>query len=155
MAGKNLTAGLLMYRRRMGRLEVLLAHPGGPFFARKDAGVWSLPKGLLDPGEEPLAAARREFIEETSFAPPDDGFLPLGEVEQTRKRVVGWAFEGDCDPAQLASNEFELEWPPGSGQRRRFPEIDRVQWFDLETAREKMNRAQVAFLDRLRERLDG
>ena len=144
-----------MYRVRGGRLEVLLAHPGGPFFARKDPGAWSLPKGMIDPGEEPLAAARREFAEETSFPVPEAGFVPLGEIQQSKKRVVAWAFEGDCDPDRLASNTFELEWPPRSGKRAVFPEIDRVGWFALDEARAKLNPAQVPFLERLRARLEG
>ena len=149
------SAGLLLYRFRDGRIEVLLAHPGGPFFARKDAGVWSLPKGLIDPGEEPLAAARREFAEETSFPVPESGFLPLGEVQQSKKRVVAWAFEGDCAPEELASNTFELEWPPRSGKRALFPEIDRVEWFALDEARSRLNPAQVPFLERLRAHMEG
>ena len=144
-----------MYRVRGGRIEVLLAHPGGPFFARKDPGAWSLPKGLIDAGEEPLAAARREFAEETSFPVPETGFVELGEVQQGKKRVVAWAFEGDCDPRELASNTFELEWPPRSGKRALFPEIDRVEWFALEEARSKLNPAQVPFLERLRSSLAG
>ncbi len=152
-AGRNSSAGLLMYRLVGGELEVLLAHPGGPFFARKDEGAWSLPKGLLDPHEEPLAAARREFVEETSFPVPEDGFLPLGEVLQGRKRILAWAFAGDCDPSRLSSNTFELEWPPGSGRAQAFPEIDRVAWFGLDQARAKLNPAQRPFLERLRARL--
>ena len=138
-----------MYRAREGRIEVLLAHPGGPFFANKDAGAWSLPKGLIDAGEEPLAAARREFSEETSFPVPPSGFVPLGEVQQGKKLIVAWAFEGDCDPERLASNTFELEWPPRSGKRALFPEIDRVAWFAPAEARTKLNPAQVPFLERL------
>jgi predicted NUDIX family NTP pyrophosphohydrolase len=139
-----------MYRRSGGDIEVLLAHPGGPFWQRKDAGAWTLPKGEYDDPEEPLAAALREWAEETGFdaSPP---FVPLGEVTQKNgKRVMAWAFEGACDPAALKCNTFEIEWPPKSGRRQSFPEIDRVQWFGLGQAREKINPAQAAFLDRLR-----
>jgi predicted NUDIX family NTP pyrophosphohydrolase len=144
------SAGLLMFRRVAGgAIEVLLAHPGGPFWQRKDAGAWTLPKGEYEEPEEPLAAALREWNEETGFEarPP---FLPLGEVTQKNgKRVLAWAFEGDCEPQQLKCNTFEIEWPPKSGRRQSFPEIDRVQWFGLAEAREKINPAQAAFLDRL------
>jgi predicted NUDIX family NTP pyrophosphohydrolase len=150
------SAGLLMCRRRDGMLEFLLAHPGGPFFARKDEGVWSIPKGLVEPDEDPLAAARREFTEETGWVveADDDGFVDLGEVVQKGgKRVRAWAFLGDADPATLRSNAFRLQWPPRSGQWRTFPEIDRAAFFDPETARLKMLPAQVPFLDRALERL--
>jgi predicted NUDIX family NTP pyrophosphohydrolase len=144
------SAGLLMFRRVAGgAIEVLLAHPGGPFWQRKDAGAWTLPKSEYEEPEEPLAAALREWNEETGFAaaPP---FLSLGEVTQKNgKRVLAWAFEGDCEPQQLKCNTFEIEWPPKSGRRQSFPEIDRVQWFGLAEAREKINPAQAAFLDRL------
>ena len=139
-----------MYRRRAGGLEVLLAHPGGPFFAHKDEGWWTVPKGMVDAGEEPLDAARREFTEETSFPAAAAEFLPLGQVRQKGgKTVVAWAFEGDCDPATLASNAYRVEWPPKSGQWKSFPEVDRAQWFDLAEARRRINAAQAAFLDRL------
>ena len=144
------SAGLLMYRRtEAGSLEVLLAHPGGPFWRGKDEGAWTIPKGEYDENEEPLAAAIREFGEETAFAvsPP---FLPLGEiVQKSRKRITAWAFAGDCDPTQLRSNTFEIEWPPRSGRMRSFPEIDRVEWLALDAARRKINPAQCALLDRL------
>lgn len=143
------SAGLLMFRRRGGALEVLLAHPGGPFWSRRDAAAWTLPKGEIGPGEEPLAAARREFAEETGFAsaPP---FVPLGELRQkSGKRITAWAFEGDADPATLASNTFEMEWPPRSGRTRSFPEIDRVAWFDPGAARAKLIAGQVPFIDAL------
>lgn len=138
-----------MFRRRAGAVEVLLAHPGGPFWSRRDAAAWTLPKGEIAPGEEPLDAARREFAEETGFAsvPP---FVPLGELRQkSGKRISAWAFEGDADPERLASNEFEMEWPPRSGRTRRFPEIDRVEWFGLEAARAKLIAGQVPFIDAL------
>ncbi|MDB5872014.1 MAG: hypothetical protein JWQ07_1456 [Ramlibacter sp.] len=148
------SAGLLMYRRTAGGgLQVLLAHPGGPYWAAKDEGAWTLPKGEYTDPEEPLAAGRREFLEETGFdaAPP---FLPLGEVAQkSGKRIAAWAFAGDCDPAQLRSNTFEMEWPPRSGRRQTYPEIDRVGWFALDEARRKINTAQAALLDRLEKAL--
>jgi predicted NUDIX family NTP pyrophosphohydrolase len=138
-----------MFRREGGGVEVLLAHPGGPFWQRKDAGAWSLPKGEYEDPEEPLAAALREWAEETGF-PAQPPFLPLGDVAQkSGKRVTAWAFEGACDPKDLSCNTFEMEWPPKSGRRRSFPEIDRVQWFALDEARVRINPAQAAFLDRL------
>jgi predicted NUDIX family NTP pyrophosphohydrolase len=147
------SAGLLMFRRGPGEPEVLLAHPGGPFWARKDEGVWSLPKGELAPGEDPLAAARREFEEETGLAPAGD-FLALGEVRQkSGKRVLAWAFAGEFDPAALRCNLVQLEWPPRSGQLQSFPEVDRVAWFSLAQARRRILPAQAAFLDRLAELL--
>lgn len=146
------SAGLLMYRRAAAAgLQVLLAHPGGPFWHAKDDGAWTLPKGEYEETEEPLAAARREFTEETGFdsAPP---FVPLGEVAQkSGKRILAWAFEGDCDPARLRCNTFELEWPPRSGRRQSYPEVDRIGWFTLDEARRKMNPTQAVLLQRLRE----
>ena len=144
------SAGLLLYRRPGAGLEVLLAHPGGPFHARKDPGAWTLPKGEAEPGEALLDVARREFAEETGHAPPGGEPIDLGEIYQkSGKRVVGWALEGDLDPAAASSNTFELEWPPRSGQRVTFPEIDRVAWFDLTEARGRLKPAQEPFLDRL------
>lgn len=144
------SAGLLMYRRnRVGELEVLLAHPGGPYWRRKDAGAWTLPKGEYEDPEQPLAAACREFDEETGFriTPP---FIALGDVKlKSGKRISAWAFEGDCDPSQLRCNTFEMEWPPRSGRLQTFPELDRVEWFNLDDGRLKINEAQGAFLDRL------
>jgi predicted NUDIX family NTP pyrophosphohydrolase len=144
------SAGLLMYRRIAGGdIEVLLAHPGGPFWKSKDAGAWSIPKGEYEEPEEPMKAALREWTEETGFEalPP---FLPLGEIRQKNgKHVTAWAFEGSCHPSQLVSNTFEMEWPPKSGRMQSFPEIDRVQWFGLEEARERINPAQAAFVERL------
>ena len=137
-----------MFRRREP-LEVLLAHPGGPYWARRDAGAWTLPKGELAAGEEPLAAACREFTEETGFLahPP---FLSLGEVTQKGGKLVqAWAFEGDADPTQLACNLFEIEWPPRSGRLQSFPEIDRVEWFGLVEAGSRILPAQLPFLERL------
>ena len=150
------SAGLLMYRLRNRGLEVFLAHPGGPYFRGKDRGAWSIPKGETEPGSDLLAAARREFEEETGLRPPAGGYLDLGEVRQRGgKRVVAWAFEGEWEAGRApASNTFELEWPPRSGGRQTFPEIDQARFFDPATAREKINPAQAAFIDRLQARLD-
>jgi predicted NUDIX family NTP pyrophosphohydrolase len=143
------SAGLLMFRRRAGGVEVLLAHPGGPYWARRDESAWTLPKGEYDDPEPPLAAACREFAEETGY-PCQPPYLPLGEVRlASGKRVTAWAFEGDADPAALRCNDFEMEWPPRSGQRRRFPEIDRVAWFGLPEAGRKLLPAQAPLLDAL------
>lgn len=142
-----------MFRRPGGAVEVLLAHPGGPFWQHRDQGAWSIPKGEFDDPELALDAAQREFAEETGFAvtPP---LLPLGDVVQKNgKRISAWAFEGDCDPAQLQCNGFELEWPPRSGRTHRYPEIDRVAWLDIAEARRKLLPAQCAFLDRLEQTL--
>jgi predicted NUDIX family NTP pyrophosphohydrolase len=150
------SAGLLLYRRREGRIEVLLGHMGGPFWARKDERAWSIPKGEHPEAEDALAAARREFAEETGAPPPDGPTLDLGEVRQSGgKRVTAWAVEGDLDPSSVKSNTFLLEWPPRSGRRQEFPEIDRAGWFDLETARRKIVKGQVALVDRLEDRLSG
>jgi predicted NUDIX family NTP pyrophosphohydrolase len=139
-----------MYRRSERGLEVLLVHPGGPFFQRKDDGAWSVPKGVVEGDEDPLAAARREFSEETGLETPEDGYIALGEVQQKSGKVVRvWAFEGDCDPASIESNTFDLEWPPRSGQIRKFPEIDRAEFFTAAAARKKLNPAQAALVDRL------
>lgn len=138
-----------MFRRRGSGPEVLLAHPGGPFWSRRDEASWTLPKGAIVPDEDPLAAARREFLEETGFtsAPP---FHLLGELRQkSGKRITAWAFEGDADPALLVSNRFEMEWPPRSGRMQSFPEVDRVQWFGLEEARRKLIAGQAPFIDGL------
>ena len=146
----RLSAGILLFRERDGRLEVLLGHPGGPFFAKKDEGFWTVLKGEADPGEGLQAVARREFAEETGSQPPDGTMLELGEIRQKGgKTVVAWALAGDLDPDTARSNTFEMEWPPRSGRRRAFPEIDRVQWFDLKTARRKILPAQVPLLDGL------
>ena len=146
------SAGLVVFRERDGALQVLLAHMGGPYWARKDAGAWSIPKGELEDGEDPLAGARREFAEELGQPPPGGPVIDLGEVRQRGgKRVVAFAVEGDFDPAQLRAGTFELEWPPRSGRTQAFPEVDRVAWFDLATAERKLVRGQVALLDRLAE----
>ncbi len=150
------SAGLLLHRQSADGLEVLLVHPGGPFWARRDAGAWSIPKGEPDPGEEPLAAARREFAEELGSTPPAGPAIPLGEVRQkSGKRVTAWALAGDLDPATMASSTFSMEWPPRSGQTQVFPEVDRAQWFGLDAARGRLIAAQGAFLDRLEEALAG
>lgn len=138
-----------MYRRLDGELEVFLVHPGGPFFAKKDRGFWGLPKGEYEPDEDPLAAARREFTEETGF-PAEGDFLPLGEIRQKGgKLVTAWAFAGDCDPAALKSNTCEVEWPPHSHRIITIPEVDAGRWFSLPEAREFMREDQHLLLDRL------
>jgi predicted NUDIX family NTP pyrophosphohydrolase len=149
------SAGILLYRVAAGVPEVLLVHPGGPFWARKDAGVWSIPKGEYEDGEDPLACALREFEEETGTALPKGRLADLGEVTQkSGKLVTAWAAEGDLDADAVRSNTFTMEWPPRSGRTAEFPEIDRAAWFALDAAREKLNPAQAEFLDRLQERLD-
>ena len=145
----KLSAGLLLYRRRGGALELFLVHPGGPFWAKKDAGAWSIPKGETDPEEDHLAAARREFAEETGLQ-ADGRFLPLTPIRQSGGKIVhAFALEGDFDPSTIQSNSFEIEWPPRSGRKRSFPEIDRAAWFSLDEARQKINPAQRALLDEL------
>lgn len=143
------SAGILVYRRVDGRLEVLLVHPGGPFWQHKDAGAWTIPKGEVDHGEDPLACALRELREETGLA-FDGPVKQLAAIRQKGgKRVQAWAAEGDFDPSTLVSSTFEMEWPPKSGKRATFPEVDRAAWFDVETARAKINPAQAALLDAL------
>lgn len=144
------SAGLLLFRRGKAGCDVLLVHPGGPFWARRDAGAWSIPKGECEEGEDPYAAARREFAEELGTPPPDGEVVELGEVRQKAgKIVIAWGIAGDLDPEQISSNTFTMEWPPRSGRTGEFPEVDRAQWFDLAQARERINPAQVALLDRL------
>ncbi|NEK87626.1 NUDIX domain-containing protein [Blastococcus saxobsidens] len=142
------SSGVLLYRRTGGRVEVLLGHMGGPFWAKKDDGAWSIPKGEHDPDEDAEAAARREFAEELGCPVPAAELHSLGEVKG-RKLLAVWAGEGDLDAAAITSNTFELEWPPRSGRLQQFPEIDRAAWFDLDTARTKLVKAQLPFLDRL------
>ena len=150
------SAGLMMYRRQGSRLEVLLVHPGGPFFTNKDVGVWTMPKGEPAEGEEMIDTARREFREETGIEPGDAPLTPLGQVKQKGGKVVhAWAFEGDCDTTKLTCNTFKVQWPPGSGQWRTFPEADQYAFFDLHTARRKINPAQAAFIDRLAGAVDA
>lgn len=144
------SAGLIVFRERAVLLEVLLGHMGGPFWARKEEGAWSIPKGELEHREEPLEAALREFEEELGHAPPQGPLLDLGEIRQKAgKVVVAFAVEGDFDPAQLRPGMFEMQWPPRSGTVRSFPEVDRVAWFDVETAKRKIVQGQVALLERL------
>jgi predicted NUDIX family NTP pyrophosphohydrolase len=143
------SAGLLLYRRQPGGLELFLAHPGGPFWKGRDIGAWTIPKGLTEAGEEPLAAACREFEEETGVR-PQGPFLPLGAVRQKAGKVVhAWAWEGDADPARIISNSMQAEWPRGSGRWITFPEVDRCAWFDPRVAGEKINPAQAEFIVRL------
>lgn len=142
-----------MYRKREGRLEVLLVHPGGPFWKNKDHGAWFVPKGEIDSGEDPLEAAQREFQEETGLIPKGQ-FLSLGSVKHKGgKTVAAWAFAGDCDTAAIKSNAFEMEWPPKSGKRVKFPEVDRAEFFNADSAKEKMHAAEFEFIGRLEEAL--
>jgi predicted NUDIX family NTP pyrophosphohydrolase len=144
------SAGLLMYRRRRHELEVFLVHPGGPFWAKKDLGAWSIPKGEYTEEEDAIDAAKREFQEETGFAVEGE-LIELGVVKQQGgKKVTAWAFQGDCDPKNLRSNTFTMEWPPRSGRQMVFPEVDRGGWYSMEAARERLNASQQAFLDRLK-----
>jgi predicted NUDIX family NTP pyrophosphohydrolase len=143
------SAGILLFRNSSDGLQVLLVHPGGPFWAKKDAGSWSIPKGEYIEGEDPLGAARREFAEETGIA-VDGAFLPLGEVKQPGgKLVAAWALEGDLDATAIRSNTFQLEWPPKSGRVREFPEVDAAAWLSIDAARSKLLKGQLDFLDRL------
>ncbi len=145
------SAGLVLYRKTPRGVEVLLVHPGGPFWAKKDEGAWSIPKGEYEADEDALSAARREFEEETGHSPAGP-FQPLGEVKQPGgKLVTAWAVEGDCDVAAIKSNLFEMEWPPRSGRRQSFPEVDRAAWFSLADARQKILKGQIPFLERLQE----
>ena len=149
MSTKKLSAGILLYRLQNGEAEVFLVHPGGPFWAKKDEGAWSIPKGEYEVGEDPLEVAQREFLEETGFE--FDGPLhPLTALKQpSGKTISAWAMEGDVDATALTSNTFTLEWPPKSGKVREFPEVDRGAWFDLPTARIKLLAGQRGFLDQL------
>ncbi len=140
------SAGILLYKRKDGELRFFLIHPGGPFFAGKDDGAWSIPKGEPDEGEDPFAAARREFREETGCS-VDGEFRPLAPVTQKGgKTVLAWAVEGDCDAERIVSNTFRLEWPPRSGRMQEFPEVDRAGWFSLDEAKRRINPAQIALL---------
>jgi predicted NUDIX family NTP pyrophosphohydrolase len=150
------SAGILLYRNGADGVEVLIVHPGGPFFSRRDEGVWSLPKGEYTDEEEPYAAARREFTEEVGSPPPDGEALDLGEVRlKSGKRVRGFALAGDLDADAIVSNTFELEWPPRSGRTITIPEVDRAAWCAPALARERLNPAQAAFVDRLLAALSG
>ncbi|MGH9764947.1 MAG: NUDIX domain-containing protein [Blastocatellia bacterium] len=147
MAKKS--AGLLMYRKRNGFLEVFLVHPGGPFWAKKDAGAWTIPKGEFGDGEEPLDAAKREFEEETGFKPEGE-YQPLKLVRQAGGKIVlAWFLEGDCDASAVKSNTFSLEWPPRSGQQQEFPEVDRAGWFSIGQAMGKILKGQASFIEEL------
>lgn len=144
------SAGLVLYRRQAGALQVLLVHPGGPFWAGKDDGVWSIPKGELQGDEDPLQAARREVEEEIGAAPAGE-FIPLAPVRQSGGKVVyGWAVAADVDPAAIKSNTFRMKWPPRSGREQEFPEIDRAAWFDLDVAARKILKGQLPLLEELR-----
>ena len=152
MAAKP-SAGILLYRLRAGHLEVLLAHPGGPFWAKRDAGAWTIPKGEIGDGEEAEAAARREFNEETGLEAGAE-LLRLTPIRQKGgKTVLAWAAAGDCDPAAIRSNTFSMEWPPKSGKMQEFPEVDRAEWFALDAARVKILDGQLPFLDELEKKL--
>lgn len=148
------SAGLLLYRFNNKILEVLLVHPGGPFFTKKDSGAWSIPKGEFWEDENPLDAAKREFKEEIGADVPDTDFIELSPIEQkNNKTVYSWAFQGDIDTSTIKSNTFELEWPPKSGKMRSFPEIDKGEWFTIATAKEKINIRQVPLLDELQKKV--
>jgi predicted NUDIX family NTP pyrophosphohydrolase len=149
------SAGILLFRRGPAGVEVLLGHPGGPFWSHKDAGAWSIPKGLCRNGEAPVAAAKREFREETGFT-VEGSLKALGSLRQPSGKVVHvWALEKDLDPQRMTSNGFQLEWPPHSGNCQTYPELDRVEWFDLSTARTRISKGQMGFLDRLEASLQG
>jgi predicted NUDIX family NTP pyrophosphohydrolase len=151
---KSTSAGILLYRKRPATLEVLLVHPGGPFWARKDAGTWSIPKGEYEAGADALEAARREFLEETG-APIEGTFAALTPLKQRSGKLVhAWAVEGDLDASSIRSNTFSVEWPPRSGRQQQFPEIDRAAWFDITAARQKILAGQRGFLDELETRFN-
>jgi predicted NUDIX family NTP pyrophosphohydrolase len=143
------SAGLLMYRRRNGELEMFLVHPGGPFWAKKDLGSWSIPKGEYTHGEEPFEVAKREFQEETSFKAEGE-FMALKPIKQPSGKIITvWAFEGDCDASKIKSNTFTIEWPPRSGKQQEFPEVDRAGWFTISIAKKKSTKGQIGFIDEL------
>ena len=151
----RISAGLLMYRIHDGTLQMLLAHPGGPFFKNKDDGAWTIPKGEIEPGEELLEAAKREFEEETGVTPTGP-FIALTPIKQKGGKIVhAWAFEGDCDPSAAVSNTFTTEWPPKSGQQMEFPEIDRADFFDVAAAKRKIKAGQEALIEELEGMVDG
>jgi predicted NUDIX family NTP pyrophosphohydrolase len=145
----KVSAGLLLYRKRRGSLEIFLVHPGGPFWANKDDGAWSIPKGELDEGEEPLEAAKREFREETGLVAEGE-YQPLEPIRQSGGKIVhAWAVQGDLQPTAVKSNTFSLEWPPGSGKMRKFPEVDRAGWFKIDVAKRKILKSQLGLLEQL------
>ncbi len=151
---KKQSAGLLLYRQKKGRVEVLIAHPGGPFFAKKDNGFWSIPKGLYEDDEDPFAAAKREFEEEIGWPAPAGKYIELGEIKRKDgKTIKAWAVEGQVDETEVKSNTFEMEWPPKSGQMQEFPEVDKPSWYNLEEAAQKLLPAQIPLLQRLAEHL--
>jgi predicted NUDIX family NTP pyrophosphohydrolase len=148
------SAGLVVYRLRNGQPEVLLGHIGGPWRAKQDLGAWSIPKGLIEEGEDPLGAAKREFIEELSLPVPEGKFIELGDIEQHNNKIVtAWAIEADIDVGNAKSNTFEVEWPPKSGQMREFPETDRVDWFSLSVAVQKVVKGQAELFERLAQKI--
>jgi predicted NUDIX family NTP pyrophosphohydrolase len=151
---KKQAAGILVYREKSGQVEVLLVHPGGPFWAKKDLGAWSIPKGEFAENEDRLEAAKREFKEELGQAAPTGEFIELGSFNRTDKDIYGWAVKGDLDPSNISSNSFEMEWPPKSGQKQSFPEIDKATWVNINQAGPKMHKGQAVFLERLAERLN-
>ncbi len=152
---KKPSAGILVYRHSNGQIELLLGHPGGPYWAKKDIGAWSIPKGEFEKGEAPMSAAQREFLEETGSKAPEGAYIDLGEVTRDDgKRIIIWAIEGEVDLANFSSNMFELEWPPKSGIVQEFPEIDQIAWICLNSAPAKMHKGQVAFVERLAEYLN-
>ena len=152
---KKVSAGMLLFRRNGGGLELFLAHPGGPFWNRREDASWTIPKGMVEDGEDPFDAAQREFVEETGIRPIPP-FLPLGSIRQKAgKTVHAWAWEGDADPNGITSNSTSVEWPRGSGRWQTYPEVDRAAWFDPSTARGKINAAQAELIDRLQELLRG
>lgn len=146
------SAGLLMYRQSPQELEVLLVRPGGPFWKKRDLGIWTIPKGLVEPGEDLFVTACREFTEETSLT-PHAPYLELPEIKQSSKRVKAWAFEGDCDPEKVQSNTFEMEWPPRSGRIQAFPEVDCARWFSVDVAKRYIIKAQIPLLESLQTEL--
>ena len=152
---KKQSAGVLLYRFKDRELQVLIAHPGGPFFAKKDNGNWSIPKGLYEDDEDPFEAAKREYEEEIGAPVPSGPYLELGEIKRKDgKTICAWAAEGDVDESKVKSNTFEMEWPPRSGKKQEFPEIDKALWFNLDSASQKLQPAQVEFLKRLAGQLD-
>ena len=149
----KISAGLIMYRARDNNLEVLLVHPGGPIWAKRDEGAWSIPKGGIAPDEDPLSAAKREFQEEIGFY-PDGEFMPLGSITQKAGKIVhAWAFLGDCDAKSIKSKTFKMEWPPKSGIEKEFPEVDKADFFGMEAAKKKINQAQIELFVRLEEKI--